>query len=285
MSINEAPETAEATSTRTVRKGTLSFDVVGGQGAVNDAFWDWFGSAEWEPDTVAVFERFLLPTATYVDLGAWIGPTVFLAAHKVGRVVCFEPDSAARAELVQNLTLNPEIAARVVVHDQAVAAHDGVVHLHSPSIGGDSLSSVFRRNGDLNSWEVPAIGIATFVATEEGMGTDFFKIDVEGSEYRIVPALAAYISAERPSIYLALHPNFVYDKTSIRSRLTSAIRLVRLNRTMLRTLAGYKHHYVWDERRGDFRNIRMRNLIRIALPLPIRAAILSGSCLFTNTTA
>lgn len=284
MSINEAEPTG-ATCTQAVRKGPLSFAVVGGQGALNDEFWDWFQSTDWEPDTVAVFERFLTSTTRYADLGAWIGPTVLLAAQRVARVVCFEPDAIARTELVRNLELNPELAARVRVRDEAVAERDGVVLLHSPSTGGDSLSSVFQREGDLSSWEVPTLGIATFLATDEGAGTDFFKIDVEGSEYRIIPALASYIEAQKPSIYLALHPNFVFDKTSLRSRVASAIRLLRLNRAMLRALAGYRHHYVWDERRGGFRDIRRRNLARIALPLPVRAAVLSGSCLFTDTTA
>ena len=43
-------------------------------------FWRRVGSGLWEPQTFEVFERFLRPDRSYVDIGAWIGPTVLYGA-------------------------------------------------------------------------------------------------------------------------------------------------------------------------------------------------------------
>jgi len=265
---------------RTITKADTTFRVADDERYRE--FWDWYESGAWEPDTLAVFERFLRPGARYLDLGAWIGPTVLLAAQTAASVVCVEPDPVAREELERNLDLNPDARTKTTVVAAAAGAADGTVVLNAGGGPGASTSSVVRSVGRGESWYVPQVA-ATALLRDAGIGHgDLVKVDVEGAEYEIVPALAPELTQKRPHLYVSFHPNLVFDKTSVRTRLASGRRALRLNRRLLRTLLVYRRHYVWDERRGAFRDVRRRNLLRVVFPLPVRASFAIGACVFTD---
>jgi FkbM family methyltransferase len=245
-------------------------------------FWNWYESAAWEPDTIAAFEQFLDDGARYMDLGAWIGPTALLAAATAGRVACVEPDSVARDELKRNLALNPDAAAKTTVFPFAVAATDGTATLSSPGEAGESLSSIVGHFEGETASRVETVAIARFLEDEPA---DFLKIDIEGAEYELVPAMEATIRDRRPTLYLSTHPNLILDKSSLGARVRSGLRALRLNRRMLRALLTYRHHYVYDERTGGLKDVRLRNVLRVLAPLPMRPAFLIGACVFTDRHA
>ncbi len=240
-------------------------------------FWDWYESETWEPETIAVFDRFLRPGARYVDLGAWIGPTVLLAAATAGRIVCAEPDPEAFRILGENLALNPDVAARTIALQLAVGPSDGTVVLSSPGGGGDSNSSTVRPHDAGSRWQVEQVSFATLLARTGLDEPDFVKMDVEGAEYQLVPTLSGV-----PTLYVAMHPNLLLDKSSLLARISSSLRALRANRRFLRATLAYRHHYMWDEQRNAFRDIRRRNLLRVLLPLPLRSSLLIGACVFTD---
>ena len=103
---------------------------------------------------MAVFERFLRPGTRYVDLGAWIGPTVLLAAPSVARVVCVEPDPVAYAALTGNLSLNAGATTKTAAFQVAAGPLDGTVTLTSEGEGGSSKSSVARSGDTGERWLV-----------------------------------------------------------------------------------------------------------------------------------
>ena len=65
----------------------------------------------------------------------------------------------------------------------------------------------------------------------------------------------------------------------------SGVRALRLNRRMLRALLTYRHHYVYDERTGGLKDVRLYNVLRVLVPLPVRPAFLIGACVFTDRRA
>ena len=69
-------------------------------------FWRKASAGDWEPATFAVLDAHLRPDRDYIDIGAWIGPTVLYAARKARHVWCFEPDPTAFRALSWNLELN-----------------------------------------------------------------------------------------------------------------------------------------------------------------------------------
>jgi FkbM family methyltransferase len=267
--------------TRRIEKAGASFDVVVADDAQRD-FWDWYESDAWEPETVAVFARFLRAETRYLDLGAWIGPTVLLAAATVARVVCAEPDPLAYASLTRNLALNPDAAAKTRALEVAAGAADDTATLSSPGAGGDSFSSLVRPGDTGARWTVERVGFETLLARADVADVDFVKLDVEGAEYEIVPALETYVRARRPTLYVATHPNLLLDRSSRATLLRSALRALRANRRMLKTLLTYRHHYVYDAEARRFRDVRRRNVLRVLFPLPLRASFLIDACVCTD---
>lgn len=264
------------TGTRTIRKAGITFRVA--DRAEHGSFWDWYETDDWEPETVAVFARFLRSDTRYVDLGAWIGPTALLAAPAVSRVVCAEADPVAFGTLTENLELNPEASAKMLALHVAAGPSDGTAVLSSAGGGGDSNSSVVRPGDAGARWEVEQIAFSTLLARAGLEGADFVKIDVEGAEYELVPAMRPH----PPTLYVAFHPNLLVDKRTPAARISSSLQALRMNHRLLRALMHYRRHYVYDTARGSFRDIRARNRLRFLFPLPLRASFLIGSCLFTN---
>ena len=266
--------------TRTITKAGETFFVVDHERY--RSFWDWYETDAWEPETAAVFAQFLRPGTRYVDLGAWIGSTVLLAAPLVSCVVCVEPDPLAFAVLSENLTLNPDTAAKTVAVQAAAGPEDGTVLLSSAGEGGDSNSSVVRPSDAGARWETEQLSFATLLERAGLAAADFVKIDVEGAEYDLVPALLSRLEGASPTLYVALHPNLLVEKRSVAARFSSSLRALRANHRFLRALLTYRHHYVFDEQTRTFRDVRIRNILRVAFPLPARASFLIGACVFTN---
>lgn len=273
-------EAGVTSQTRVVAQAGVEFRVLTGERQDHDEFWTWFESS-WEPETVAVYKLFARPGAKIADIGAWIGPTALLAAALGAEVVAVEPDPVAAETLRSNLALNPELDARVTVIEAAVAAADGTAQLVSAAHGGDSLShlaSVKQEGGD--SWQVRALSVASLFALPELEDVEFVKIDAEAAEYTIVPAMTPLFAAARPSIYVATHPNVLYDRSTLLARIRSGVRALAANRRMLRALSTYRHHYAWGP--GGPQDCRRANLVRAFLPLPLRSSFLIGACLFTD---
>jgi FkbM family methyltransferase len=165
---------------RTIAKAGVTFRVADAD--QYRSFWDWYETDTWEPENVAMFARFLRPDTRYVDLGAWIGSTVLLAAPFVGAIACVEPDPLAFAALTENLELNPEAAAKTVAVRAAAGPTDGTVVLTSSGEGGDSNSSVVRPGDTSANWETERVSVPTLLSRTGLDAVDFVKIDIEGAE-------------------------------------------------------------------------------------------------------
>src|SRR3712207_221008 len=83
-------------------------------------FWDRVEAGRWEPETLAAIDRLVDHRTTFLDLGAWVGPTALYAAGIARRVVAAEADPAALDQLRRNLAANPGLAARIEVVPRAV---------------------------------------------------------------------------------------------------------------------------------------------------------------------
>ena len=71
---------------------------------------NWFlnniNNGNWEEETFKIFDLYKNPNKIYLDIGAWIGPTVLYNAQKFKNIYCFEPDPVAYENLKNNITIN-----------------------------------------------------------------------------------------------------------------------------------------------------------------------------------
>lgn len=174
------------------------------------AFWDRVENGDWEPLTFRVFDRFLDAGHSCLDIGAWIGPTCLYAAHLARHCYALEPDPVAFAGLRENLSLNPDLAGRVTLFQQCLAPTCGAVRIgnRSSTAGGDSMSSLLFAASEVG-WEAQGVSLESFLTQNSIRDCSFIKMDIEGGEFEVLPAIADYLARHRPTIYLSLHPRFL----------------------------------------------------------------------------
>lgn len=177
---------------RVERQGR-AFEVVEGQ---QDAWGFWGQYAQrWETNTLDIIDAYANPLRDYVDVGAWIGPTVLWASGQYRHVTAVEPDPVAFKQLAQNVALN---CSGVTMVHAAVAPTTGTVRLHSREQWGDSMSTML---GDGPGIDVAGVTLDSLVNAETGLT----KIDVEGGEAIVFPAAAQFLADLEVPVLLSCH--------------------------------------------------------------------------------
>lgn len=188
--------------TLTVHRGDLTLNVVEAPDIDLWDFWGQYAAGKWEPGTFEVLDQFLTPAGVYVDLGAWIGPTVLYASSRCGLVVAVEPDPVAFDQLRSNLKLNG--IENHVLFRGAVDTHGAGTVLFAHGKWGDSMSSVMLP-GD-TSVVVPTTKLADLLDKWDGI--DLIKMDIEGAESLVLPDAIGLIAGRRIPCLVSLHEDW-----------------------------------------------------------------------------
>lgn len=195
------------------RKGDMQFEVL------DAPFWGAFNDGTWEPETFEIFNRYLDKEHSYLDIGAWIGPTVLYGSKLAKHVYAFEPDEVACAVLKQNINLN-EIS-NVSITDEAVDETSGERMLGMQSAYGDSMSSFLWT---AESKPVKAVSLASVLMAHPDC--NFIKMDIEGGEQRVLRGAAHWLKrAGFPTLYLSLHTPWIADKAHFLNEITDLLSL------------------------------------------------------------
>ncbi|MGX9115464.1 FkbM family methyltransferase [Mesorhizobium sp. BHbsci] len=171
-------------------------------------FWDRFERGKWEPETIAFLESQVRLGMTFIDLGGWQGPTTLTAAALGAKVFAFEPNPDSRKALEESVALN-DFRDNVTVFPYAVSAVSGSASLAVPKKGSPS-SSLVRRAKAATAVEVECV-TPDFIARLCEPGATLIKIDIEGSEYGIIEAIADIALDHRAAVLLSTHPHKAVD--------------------------------------------------------------------------
>jgi len=147
----------------------------------------------------------LAPDDVVVDVGANIGAfAVFAAQRTSGRLLAVEPHPGNAAALRRNLRANG--AARAEVAECAVADAPGVLPLYLGRSG--TTHQLFAFGKDAGAGESIDVRVATLpeLLAEHGFErVDFLKLDCEGAEGLILPALSDALLRSIRCIALEFH--------------------------------------------------------------------------------
>lgn len=170
----------------------------------NPGFWKKWENGEWEPETKWVLAEHLHPGATFIDIGAWIGPVSLWALEMHADVVAYEPDPVAATIYRENVH-----GARL--YEVAVSTDVGWSYLdswgHQDTKGrlGNSMSRLAPEG-----LKVATVDAETVL--RQASNPALIKIDVEGGELSILPD---FLRLARCPILVAWHqpwwphgPNF-----------------------------------------------------------------------------
>ena len=194
----------------------------------------WFGNDKlmhWEPDTFYILENYKNKNGVYLDIGAWIGPTVLYAADIYKKVIAIEPDPVALKRLDENLRVNKFTNINVI--RKALSDKDGVSKFGGNGCLGNSESTLLVSNDDYANWdnsvwskeekmsniiEIETITIERLLNEQniEPSEISLIKMDIEGGELIVVPYLKEFLKTYKPVFYLSLHHNFLLEEHIIR---------------------------------------------------------------------
>jgi len=164
--------------------------------------WREAAGGQWEPETLSIVSTVPADGDVVIDVGAYVGVFTAVAAIRGARVHAFEPDPVAREALERMLELNPELAARVIVHPEALGSSDRVGKLSSERLG-NSMASLVRDQPDETD---VLVRDAAMALSECGIAAcSLLKVDVEGAEYEIFPRVLPQLRQFRPTVLLSVH--------------------------------------------------------------------------------
>ena len=166
----------------------------------------------WEPDLTDWISAQLRPRDTFIDVGANIGYYSLLASTRVGpsgSVVAIEASPAIFQQLRANLDRNR--AANIRAVNIAASDQRGRMQLFRGPVHNQGETSLFRREGFEPDVVVKVAPLAEILKPREIANARLIKMDIEGAEGVVLPALTALFSSCRPDMELIVefHPQYL----------------------------------------------------------------------------
>lgn len=198
--------------------------------------------------TLSFFDAVLPLCERFIDFGAYVGFTSLYAATFGTEVFCFEPNPENFALLQANLAANPELAGRISPFRHGVGARDQRRTLYAKTAAeaeGSILEDV-ERGPSVRAASVAAIGLRDAASVLREVGVDdrtLVKIDIEGAEYEVLPAIAPLLEEHRPYLHVSFHSaNLLHGDDPYR---TDLLRL-RASLQAAEALACYPYMHLYD---------------------------------------
>ena len=178
-----------------------------------------------EPNEFAFLDKVLRPGMVVVDAGANEGFYSVFMARRVGaqgRVIAVEPSPRERARLVRNIEING--FRNVEVRSTGLGAGPGqaVLHIANAEHNGQNTLGSFVYEGVSEETRLQ-IALESIDAISQQMGDDridVIKMDVEGSELRVLEGATRVLERDQPLILFE-----VLDK-ALRAQGASAEQLI-----------------------------------------------------------
>jgi methyltransferase, FkbM family len=168
-------------------------------------FYQWLNPNErgqnFTQGTIDWLANFINAGDTVIDIGAYTGDTAIpmaVAAGKTGTVHAFEPNPAALEVLMQNATLNPDIAS-IIVYPYAIGTTrgDAVFRYHAEQINGGFLTE---------GAPVPVKRVRLDECDITGR-ISFVKFDTEGEDGVLLAEFNNWLSLRKPVVQVERFPH------------------------------------------------------------------------------
>ena len=185
-----------------------------------------FWNKNYENYTYKIFDRYLDPAHSYIDIGAFIGSTVLYGANIAKKVYAIEPDPIAFSELKRNVSLNPNLKDKIEIHQKCINNKSGQVRFGNIAKGGDSTSSL-QFSDSKTSWIVDGVTFEEFIEKNNIKNCNFIKMDIEGGEAIVLPSMKDFLEKNKPILYLSMHPIFFKDAVEDTKKIIKVLNIYK----------------------------------------------------------
>jgi FkbM family methyltransferase len=188
------------------------------------ARWSRYYPSDYEKETFAWLEHCCSQGDVALDIGGHLGLFAVALAKKVGqngRIYTFEPTLRLQAVIEQVLELNG-CQSVVKLVKKAVSERSGECDFFDTGDAASNANSLVKtERGQVNT-RVYTVSVDDFVVTE-GCRVKLIKIDAEGAEAGILRGAKETLSAYRPFVHLAIHPDHLFQSGESLQSLWNAI--------------------------------------------------------------
>jgi FkbM family methyltransferase len=139
----------------------------------------------WEQSETDIFNLYIKPDMTVLDIGAHVGYFSLLASKLSKRVYAFEPTQDTFCLLAQNIYNNK--VRNVVTYNYAVSDRDYDAEIHFDRVSPAS-NSIYGKG--LKTQKIRAVALDSYLPY---LVVDFIKMDIEGGEYKAVMGMLEII--------------------------------------------------------------------------------------------
>ena len=164
-----------------------------------------------EEGTLRFFDAVLPRCDRMIDWGAYVGFTTLYAASHGVEVSAFEPSITNFQYLSANIAVNRALAPQIRLYGHGVGPTDGSVELYAKAYAdsGSSVFEVVERGQSVAGRSAGRIELraAADILRRVGVnGRTLLKIDIEGAEYAVLPAIAGVLAECKPWLHVSFHP-------------------------------------------------------------------------------
>ena len=166
---------------------------------------------QFEPRLLSAYRRMVTYGDVVLDIGANIGAHTLPLGRcvgKSGRVIAFEPTTAAFDRLRRNVEANPELAARIVTEQIMLCDDDGMkppprLYASWP-LHGDAPRHELHLGVAMETTGAKCKTLDTVMA-DRGIGrVSLIKLDVDGHEMEVLRGARRTLARYRPRIIMEL---------------------------------------------------------------------------------
>ena len=212
---------------RVVYANEMRFEVVCDRGNTDYFFWNQFVSGEWEPTTFAFFRNYVRPDKEVIDIGGWIGPTMFIAySCNPAKIHLVEADPANYQILRMNCR-NNALDGKVFIEN--VCIHEKTGDIVGFGYNYEDKCGKTCKDSSSNSIKGDRVRVGTvtlldYLKTKDLSKVNIIKIDIEGAE-TLCAAGFDYLSEQKDIVVnLSLHPPFWRDREKATETLASELK-------------------------------------------------------------
>jgi FkbM family methyltransferase len=200
-------------------------------------FWDDVDNEKWEKNTLEVISKVLSEGGLYIDIGAWIGPTVLKASGYADKIIAYEPDPVSWVELKENIGLNN--LDFIELYNVALFDKQGEMSFGGGRSGALGMSVSTLMSGE-RGIKVAVLDINQELEKKGFRDAKLIKIDTEGAEYTIVPCIEHFLASSKPSLLLSCHSRRISGDLGLLGRIRHFFKRYRI----AGILNTYKYRFV-----------------------------------------
>lgn len=184
------------------------------------------GLDKWEPDTFHVLDLFKNDDGILIDIGAWIGPISLYSSSLYKKIIAIEADPVAIEGLRANISCSNAKNITVVTRALSDKDNEKIAFGGNGPLGNSESSMLINDSDYLNKEGRTTVtwkdqnhhkATATTIKLETLFNTlkidpakvSLIKMDIEGGEKIVLPAIKDYLMSINVPLLMSLHPAYL----------------------------------------------------------------------------